>query len=371
MMADVDKGVLSASKSVSDSPALRGGRKSLCMQTPRSWKHAPIRVCSERWALLIFLFALCCLCTEFAAAQARRPLPKIGELWSGTESVLEPYRQPYLQGMRALGWIDRQTAAFVIRYDGGDPSRLPALATELVALGINVLVVNSRALPAARKATTTIPIVCLDMFDPVAEGVTSTLARPGGNVTGVSWQSVETGAKRLELAKELMPGLQRVALLTDAEDSGPMVEAKGLSVTAASTGITLRIFGIHHPREFPATFAAIKSYRPNALIVSTNTLTILHLDEIVRFASSSQLPTFSEAAEFAEAGFLLTYGPDVSDTYRRGALQVDRILRGTNLSDLPFEQPTKFELVVNMKTAKALGLTIPEAIILRATRVLR
>ena len=136
-------------------------------------------------------------------------------------------------------------------------------------------------------------------------------------------------------------------------------------------GIPLRIFGMHHPREFPATFAAIKSYRPSALIVSTNTLTILHLDEIVRFASSNQLPTFSEAAEFAEAGFLLTYGPDVSNTYRRGALQVDRILKGTNLNDLPFEKPTKFELVINMKTAKALGLIIPKAIILRATRVLR
>ena len=122
---------------------------------------------------------------------------------------------------------------------------------------------------------------------------------------------------------------------------------------------------------FLRTFAAIKSYRPSALIVSTNTLTILHLDEIVRFASSNQLPTFSEAAEFAEAGFLLTYGPDVSDTYRRGALQVDRILKGTNLKDLPFEKPAKFELVVNMKTAKALGLTIPKAIISRATRVLR
>jgi putative ABC transport system substrate-binding protein len=321
--------------------------------------------------MLALLLALCGLCAEFAAAQRRQPLPQIGELWSGTESVLEPYREPYVHGMRELGWIDRQTAAFVVRFDGGDPSRLPALAAELAALGIDVLVVNTRALPAARKATTAIPIVCLDMFDPVAEGVSSSLARPGGNVTGVSWQSVETGAKRLEFAKELIPGLQRAALLTDAEDPGAMVEAKGLSATAASSGIGLRIFAIHDPREFPATFAAIKTYRPNALIVSTNTLTILHLDEIVRFASNSRLPTFSEAADFAEAGFLLTYGPDVPDTYRRGALQVDRILNGATLGDLPFEQPTKFDLVVNMKTAKALGLTIPDTIVLRATRVLR
>jgi ABC-type uncharacterized transport system substrate-binding protein len=369
---DANRRVLRAAKGAGESVAERGGRPSRCMQTCRRWGRAALRQCTDRWALLIlFLVAVCGLWAEPAMAQARRSLPKIGELWSGTEPSLESYRQPYVEGMRGLGWIDRQTATFVVRYDHGDPSRLPALAAELLGLGIDVLVVNTRALPAARKATTIIPIVCLDMFDPIAEGVTSTLARPGGNVTGVSWQSVETGAKRLELAKELLPGLKRVALLTDAEDPGAMVEAKGLRATAASTGIPLRIFGMHHPREFPATFAAIKSYRPSALIVSTNTLTILHLDEIVRFASSNQLPTFSEAAEFAEAGFLLTYGPDVSDTYRRGALQVDRILKGTNLNDLPFEKPTKFELVVNMKTAKALGLTIPKAIILRATRVLR
>jgi putative ABC transport system substrate-binding protein len=369
---DANRRSLRGAKGAGESLAKRGGRPSRCMQTCRRWGRAALRQCTDRAILLIvFLVAVCGLWAEPVMAQARRSLPKIGELWSGTQPSLESYRQPYVEGLRALGWIDRKTATFVVRYDHGDPSRLPALAAELLGLGIDVLVVNTRALPAARKATKTIPIVCLDMFDPIAEGVTSTLARPGGNVTGVSWQSVETGAKRLELAKELLPGLKRVALLTDAEDPGARVEAKGLKATAARSGVPLRIFGIKDPRELPATFAAIKSYRPSALIVSTNTLTILHLREIVRFASSNQLPTFSEAAEFAEAGILLTYGPNVSDTYRRGALQVDRILKGTNLNALPFEQPSKFELVVNMKTAKALGLTIPKAIILRATSVLR
>jgi putative tryptophan/tyrosine transport system substrate-binding protein len=370
--ADVDGRVLSAAAGAGESAAQRVGRKARGMQTLRPWARVGPRLCTQRWALLIlFLLGVCGPWTEVATAQGRQLLPKVGELWSGTESLLESYRQPYVKGMRELGWIDGQTATFVVRYDQGNPSRLPSLGAELLGLGIDVLVVNTRALPAARKATSTVPIVCLDMFDPVAEGVTSTLARPGGNVTGVSWQSVETGAKRLELAKELLPRLKRVAVLTDATDAGAMVEAKGLRKTAARTDTLLRIFAIRHPREFPATFAAIERYRPSALIVSTNTLTILHLGEIVRFASSNQLPTFSEAAEFAEAGILLTYGPNVSDTYRRGALQVDRILKGTNLNGLPFEQPTKFELVVNMKTAKALGLTIPHAIISRATRVLR
>ena len=226
--------VLRAGKGAGESVEERGGRPSRCMRTSRRSGRAALRQCTDRWALLIlFLVAVCGPWAEPATAQARRSFPKIGELWSGTESSLKSYRQPYVEGMRALGWIDRQTATFVVRYDNGDPSRLPALAAELLGLGIDVLVVNTRALPAARKATTTIPIVCLDMFDPIAEGVTSTLARAGGNVTGVSWQSVETGAKRLELAKELLPGLKRVALLTDAEDSGAMVEAKGLRATAA------------------------------------------------------------------------------------------------------------------------------------------
>ena len=225
---DANRRVLRAAKGAGESVAERVGR-------PSRWGRAALRQCIDRWALLILFLVAVCLCAEPAMAQARRSLPKIGELWSGTEPSLESYRQPYVEGMRGLGWIDRQTATFVVRYDHGDPSRLPALAAELLGLGIDVLVVNTRALPAARKATTTIPIVCLDMFDPIAEGVTSTLARPGGNVTGVSWQSVETGAKRLELAKELLPGLKRVALLTDAEDPGAMVEAKGLRATAAST----------------------------------------------------------------------------------------------------------------------------------------
>jgi putative ABC transport system substrate-binding protein len=273
--------------------------------------------------------------------------------------------------MRSLGWIEGRTAQFLVRYDGGDISRLPALAKELIGLGVDVLVVNGRALPAARRATTTLPIVSLDMWDPVAERVTSSLAKPGGNVTGVSWQTIDSAGKRLELAKELLPGLRRVGLLTDAGDPGAVIEAKGLRTIAANAGVKLLIFEVRHPREFAAAFAAIKSARTEALIVSTSTLTIHHLARILSFASSSRLPTISEAAKFAEAGVLLTYGPDVSETYKRGALLVDKILQGKKPVELPFEQPTKFELAVNLNTSKALGLTIPESIMIRATRMIR
>jgi putative ABC transport system substrate-binding protein len=319
-------------------------------------------------ACLIWLVTMC----QLAAAEAPRLPARIGELWGdATESGAEPYRQQYLEGMRSLGWIDGRTAQFLVRYDGGDISRLPALARELIDLGIDVLVVNGRALPAARRATTTLPIVSLDMWDPVAEGVTSSLAKPDRNVTGVSWQTIDTAGKRLELAKELLPGLRRVGLLTDPGDPGAVIEAKGLRSIAAAAGVKLRIFEVRHPREFRAAFATINNARTEALIVSTSTLTIHHLARIVRFASSRRLPTISEAAEFADAGVLLTYGPDMSETYKRGALQVDKILKGAKPGELPFEQPTRFELVINLNTSKALGLTIPESIMIRATRLIR
>src|SRR4051794_36713101 len=175
---------------------------------------------------VLLVLALCIRCSQFAAAESRGVAPKIGELWSGTESQIEPYRQAYMQGMRALGWIDGKTAQFVARYDGGNSERFPALAAELLKLGVDVLVVTNKALPATRQATTKVPIVCVDMFDPVAQGVAASLARPGGNVTGVSWQSTETAAKRLELAQDLIPRLRRVSFLLDAGDPGAEIEAK-------------------------------------------------------------------------------------------------------------------------------------------------
>jgi putative ABC transport system substrate-binding protein len=325
----------------------------------------------QRWPAIPLLLAVWVACIGSAAAQDRRVPVKVGELWSGSEVQAEPYRRPYLEGMRALGWVDGQSMWTIVRYNNGDPSKFPALAAELVSLGVDVLVVTDRALPAARNATARIPIVCLDMFDPVAQGATSNLARPEGNVTGVSWQSVETADKRLELAKELLPGLRRVALLTDAGDPGAIIEAKGLGATAAAVGIRLRTFAVRRAEELPAVFAALKRDRPEALIVSTNPLTNSNIEAIVRFASSSKLPTIGEAKETARAGFLLTYGADVSDTYRRGAIQVDRILRGMKPGDVPFEQPTKFELVVNLRTAKALGLKVSQLIMMRATEVIR
>jgi len=324
----------------------------------------------DRSTGLIFLFALCAIFVECAGAQSRRPPPKIGEIWAGTKVFAESFRRPYLDEMRTLGWIDGQTAQFIVRYDD-DGSKRSALVAELLALGVDVLVVSDPVLPTVRIATSTIPIVALDMYDPVAEGVTLSLARPTGNVTGVSWQSIETAAKRLELAKVLMPDLRRVAVLYEAGDPGAAIEVNGFRAAAAKMGVTLRAFAVRNARDFAAAFAAIKSDRPDVLVVSVNALTLQHFGDIAAFASSISVASISEVDDFADAGGLLTYGALSSEMYKRGAMQVNRILRGAKPADLPFEQPTKFELVVNMKTAKELGLTIPETIVVRATRVIR
>lgn len=320
------------------------------------------------WVLILVLLVAS---GGFAVAQTRQQVPKIGELWAGTEVDAKPFRGPYIEGMRELGWVDGQTAHFIVRYDAGDADRYAPLARELIALGVDVLVVIDRALPAAREATSTLPIVDIESWDPIAQGITSSLAKPGGNITGVSWDSIQTAVKRLELAKELMPGLRRVALLTDANDTGAVIETNGLSARAPSVGVRLRTFAAQDPKELPALLAAIKKHRPELLIVSSNTFTVQHLDKIVEFALSARLPTISEASSYAEAGLLLTYGPDVPSLYKRGAVQVDKILRGIRPAEIPFELPTRFELVVNLKTARTLRLSIPESIRVRTTKFIQ
>jgi putative ABC transport system substrate-binding protein len=308
---------------------------------------------------------------ELATAEDRRDLAKIGVLWVSNPSIASPHVAAFKEGMRELGWIDGRTVHFVERYDNGDSSRLPRLAAELVALGVDVLFVADGAVPAARQATRKIPIVCPDFYDPILEGITKSMARPEGNITGVSWQSVESAAKRLQLTQELIPGLRRVGLLFDATDPGAVMEARGLLTTALHAGIDLKSVEVRGLGDFEAAFAKLKSAQLNALLVSVNPLTFRARDKIGGFASGIRLPLIAETGEFAEAGAVLTYGVDVLYTYRRGAYFVDRILKGAKASDLPIEQPTKFELVLNLSAAKALGLTIPQSITVSATKVIR
>jgi putative ABC transport system substrate-binding protein len=306
-----------------------------------------------------------------AASADDQHLPAVGILWLSDATQSAPYLGAFKEALRERGWIDGRTIRIVERFDDGDSSRLPGLAMELVGLGVDVLFVTDFAVPAARQASTKIPIVCADFYDPVAEGLTRSIARPDGNVTGVSLQSVASSAKRLQLAQELIPGLRRVGLLYDPSDAGAALEAKGLANTARLAGIDLKNFEVRAPTDFQAAFDRIKRSRPQALLVSLNPLTWQAFPQIGAFAARNRLPVISEMPELAEVGAVLTYGPDLPQAYRRAAYFVDRILKGAGPSELPIEQAASFHLVVNVKTVKALGLTIPESINSAATKVLQ
>ena len=334
------------------------------------WRVVPALQRWWRFSQLILAMVGMLFAASAFAQDSSKSLKKIGVLWSGTREGTADYWGAFVKGMNELGWVDGKTAKFVLRFDNDDKTQLPKLAAELVALGVDVIAVTGAAAQAPRKATTTIPIV-VDSADPIAEGLTNTLSRPIGNITGVSWQSTETAAKRIELAKELVPGLKHLAVLTDLGDPSGVVEIPEYRAGVASAGIELRVFDVRHSRDFASAFAAIKVDRPEALIYPTLTLTVVNIEQTVRFALSERLPTFSESAQYADAGILLTYGPDYVDNFKHAAVQTDKSLKGAKPANLPWEQPPKFELAVNMKTAKALGLKIPETIMVRATRAIR
>jgi ABC-type uncharacterized transport system substrate-binding protein len=319
----------------------------------------------------MLVFFVCAMLTGPALPQDQPSAAKtIGVLWSGTADGTAAYWGAFLEGMRNLGWIDGKTAHFVMRFDNDDKTLLPELARQLVALRVDVLAVTIIAAPAARTATVDIPIVVLDSGDPIVDGLTKTLSRPIGNVTGISWQSKETALKRLELIKELIPGLSRLGVLYDSGDSSVLPEIDSYRAATAGSDVALRSFKVRSSREFQAAFAAIKRYQPQALIYPVSVLSASNLELVVTFASGLRLPTFSESAEYVEKGILLSYGADYVDAYQRAAIQVDKILRGAKPTNLPWTQPTQFELVVNMEVVEELGLTIPESIRLRTTRII-
>ena len=311
------------------------------------------------------------LCLVHDATAQNRPVPKVGVLWGLGAVDAVPYQQTLAESMRRLGWVEGRNFQFVLRYMEGDQARVPAIIAEFVKLKVDVLYLTDQAIAAAQAVTRTIPIVCSEFYDPIDEGFTTSFAKPSQNVTGVSWQSIGSAAKRVDLATDLVPGLKNIAFLYEATDRGALIEKKGVTSAARTAKVQLNTFPFHDSRSLQRAFAAMKSSRPDVLIVSVNNLTWTSREEIASFASSIKLPAISEVAEFAKAGFLLTYGVNMLDAHAKGASYLNRILRGAKPSDLPFQQPTTFDFVVNMKTAKVLGIKIPESILLRATEVIR
>ena len=282
--------------------------------------------------------------------------------------------EAFLQGLRERGWIEKKNFVFERRYSWAEVERYPRLAAELVAFKPDVVVTaaGDAAIRALKTATKTIPIVMAVSADPVGAGLVTSLGRPGGNLTGLSIQAVDAGGKRLELLREALPKASRVAVLWNGTYPSKAIEFRETQLAARSLNITLQSVEVRSPRDFDGAFVAIAREKPDALVtLSDGALTLRHQREIVAFTIKHRLPMVSETAEFAEAGALMTYGASLTALFRRAAFYVDQILRGTRPDTLPIEQPTKFELVINMKTAKALGLTIPQTLLLQAERVIQ
>ncbi len=316
------------------------------------------------------------MCGPVAQAQQPKKVPRIGYL-SNTDPALESTRSEAIRlALRELGYIDGQNIAIEYRYTGEKLDRIPELTAELVRLKVDIIVVAGGNLwvQAAKNATKTIPIVMVGPgANPVEAGLVESLARPGGNVTGIILLSRELGGKRLELLKEAVPKLARVAVLYDPAIPGTTREVKeDLPVAAHALGLTVRPWEVRDADGFERVFAALNKERPDGLYVpGGGPLTRGNVKRIAGFALKSRLPSVYGSRESVEAGGLMSYSADLADSYRRVAYYVDKILKGSKPADLPVEQPTKFELMFNLKTAKQIGVTIPQSLLYRADRVIR
>jgi putative ABC transport system substrate-binding protein len=324
----------------------------------------------------ILLCAMLCAVCLPAEAQQPKKVPRIGYL-SALDPATESARSEAIRlALRERGYIEGQNIAIEYRYTEGKTDRLPELAAELVRLKVDIIVVagGERWVQAAKNATKTIAIVMTGLgADPVEAGLVESLARPSGNVTGITNLNRELGGKRLELLKEAIPKLVRVAVLYDPTIPGIPREVKeDLPVAARALGLTLQPWEVRTAEGFEKVFAALNKERPDGLYVTGGgQLMNANQKRIVGFALKSWLPSVYIRREFVDAGGLMSYGADIADSYRRIAYYVDRILKGTKPADLPVEQPKKFELVINLKTAKQIGLTIPPNVLVRADKVIK
>jgi putative tryptophan/tyrosine transport system substrate-binding protein len=284
-------------------------------------------------------------------------------------------REAFLQGLRELGYVARRNFLIEYRDAGGKTERFPALAAELIALNIDVIVAGGGTLAvlAAKQATTRIPIVFPAVGDPVEEGLVNSLARPGGNVTGLSVVSWELVSKSLELLKQVVPGLSTVAFFLKPDampDRARNDRMKAAEVAARRLGLRLHFVEARGPEDFDRGFSDMTRVHAGAMYIAVTPMFEAHRRRLVDLAARNKLPTVYSFRGWAEDGGLMSYGPDIADMYRRTAAYVDKILKGAKPADLPIEQPTKFELVINLKTAKALGLTIPPSLLLRADQLI-
>ena len=308
-----------------------------------------------------------------AEGQPAGKVYRIGLLdYSEPDSARQAWWNAFRQQIRQLGYVEGQNVSFEARWGQGDDNRLQNLAAELVGLKVDIVVtVGSSAAIAARRATSTIPIVTATGSDPVAVGLVASLRQPGGNVTGMTSINSELAAKRLELLRTVAPRASRIAMLWDERDAGSRLGVQETEAAAKTAGLTIHSVPVGNAAGLEAVFATVVRGRAGALIIVSTSRLFSYRKRLAELAVKHRLPTVVGFREFAEAGGLASYGTDYPDLFRRAAMYVDKILKGAKPGDLPMEQPTKFELVINLKTAKALGLTIPQSLLLRADEVIQ
>ena len=314
---------------------------------------------------------LCAILFPYAAQAQQSTIPKIGVLTLGVPAS-SPHTKAFLDGLKEHGYLAGRDVAVEYRFADGRAERLPGLASELVKLKVSVIVTESTpAAQAASAVTNTIPIVMAVGNDPIAAGLAASLARPGGNFTGVTLAGANRTAKQLQLVKEVLPDARSVAVVYNAGRRGVEAELKEATETARASGLVVSMIGVTGPDRLMEALESVAKARPSALITVGDGMLLGSSKHIAEFSVKARLPAVFPEREFADAGGLMAYGPDIGWNFRRSAWYVQRILRGAKPADLPIEQPTKWGLVVNLRTAKSLGLTIPGSVLVRADEVIQ
>ncbi len=331
------------------------------------------RIQNLKWvevlAILVFLVG----CVGMAEAQQPKKVPRIGIIFSSTPAATARLVEVFKQALRELGYVEGQNVVFEPRFGEAKPERLPILAAELVRLKVDVIVAaTNRGIEAVRQATQTIPIIMAAGTDPVGSGFAASLARPGGNITGLTAFSPELNGKRLELLKETFPKLSRVALLMTPNVPGSALDLKETESAARSLRLRIQFLEVRGPSDLDSAFKAMTKERADALTMFPgHPVLMANRKQVVELAAKNRVPAMYPFTEFVDAGGLMSYGPNLAANFRRAATYVDKILKGTKPADLPVEQPTKFELIINLKTAKQIGLTIPPNVLARADKVIK
>ncbi len=326
------------------------------------------------WLACIVSIALGMLVAPFpAASQPAAKVFRVGHLAAGGRTPDGGPPRPLREGLKALGYVEGQNIVYEVRFAEGRMERLPSLAAELVRLKVDVLVAQGGlAAVAAKEATSTIPIVLAPAAgDAVATGLIASLARPGGNVTGLTDESVQLSAKRMELLKEAVPKAARIAVLWNTNDQGMTLRYREIERAARILHVEVQALGVREPDDFEVAFSTMTRHRPDAMFLVADPLTTMNRKRFIEFAATQRIPAMYEFDFIVRDGGLISYGPSQEESFRQAALYIDRILKGAKPADLPAQQPTRYTLAVNLKTAATLGLTIPPSLLLRTDDVVQ